>query len=270
ADIDWDFGAPISVPLETWTYVPIEGARCANGTDTGVAVNFTDRSDDLVVFMAPGGACWDSLTCFILRSASHLEDTMQGQVVVDEAIALGPLFSRSPESPFRDVNMVYVPYCTGDVHAGTRMASYRFGDEDRAVHHVGRTNIRRLLERLVPTFPEAERAWFAGASAGGFGATYNWWVAQDAFPEGRDDVLDDGAAPVDFLAARFSAMMDTWDPESPPGCSACRLQLSALLPYYAARYPPPHRFALLTSTRDEVIVGFSGLTSATFENGVGL
>src|SRR5690606_10494203 len=91
ADIDWDFGAPISVPLETWTYVPIEGARCANGTDTGVAVNFTDRSDDLVVFMAPGGACWDSLTCFILRSASHLEDTMQGQVVVDEAIALGPL-----------------------------------------------------------------------------------------------------------------------------------------------------------------------------------
>jgi hypothetical protein len=270
ADIDWNFGEPISAPLETWTYVPIEGARCGNGTDTGVAVNFTDRSKDLVVFMAPGGACWDSLTCFVLRSATHIEDTMQGEVVVDEARALEFVFNRDEESPFRDLNIVYVPYCTGDVHSGTQVMRYRYGDEDREVHHVGGVNIRRLLERLVPTFPDAERVWFSGASAGGFGATYNWWVAQDAFPDARVDVLNDGAAPIDFVAGRFAQMMSAWEPDSPPGCADCRLHLSELLPYYAARYPPPHRYALLTSTQDSVIVGFSGLTTENFEAGVRL
>lgn len=272
ARIDWSFGAPIDVPLETWTYVPIEGARCGNGSDTGVAVNFTDRSEDVVVFLAPGGACWDVATCiyagqFGAPLATHIDDVMQGDAVVEEAEAaqLRVVFNREVGSPFRDLNFVYVPYCTADVHAGTRVTHYESGENSRDLHHVGGTNVRRLLERLVPTFPNAERVWLTGASAGGFGATYNWWVAQDAFPEARVDVLNDGAAPVAFEPFRFADMMREWDPETPPGCPDCRLEASALLPYYAERYPPPHRYALATSVRDGTISFFSGLHADVFE-----
>lgn len=45
------WGDPIDVaPDEQWTWVPIAGTVCADGTEAGVGVNFTAQSRELVIF----------------------------------------------------------------------------------------------------------------------------------------------------------------------------------------------------------------------------
>lgn len=268
-DITWTYGAPIAAPNESWTYVPFPEAKCGNGTETGIAVNLSTRSDDVLIFLSGGGACWDSLTCFMLKTATHLEDTMDGPAILAETNGLNRIFDRtSAANPFRDASFVYIPYCTGDVFSGTRTLTYPGDSQNRQVHHVGGSNMRAFLERLVPTFSTAERVWLTGASAGGFGATVNWWLAQDAFGDVRVDVINDGAALVDFDDARYAQMMAAWKPSMPPGCPSCLTHLSSLQPYYAARFEGPSRFGLLSSLEDKVITGFSGLPAATFRERV--
>ncbi|MBL1135963.1 MAG: hypothetical protein HND46_11645 [Chloroflexi bacterium] len=42
----------------------------------------------------------------------------------------------NPENPFADYNMVFVPYCTGDVHIGNREATYEVEASDGSNHHL--------------------------------------------------------------------------------------------------------------------------------------
>src|SRR4051812_41249300 len=54
-------GDPIDVPAtEQWVWVPVEGTQCADGTEAGVGVNFTDQSRELVVWFQGNGVCYDA------------------------------------------------------------------------------------------------------------------------------------------------------------------------------------------------------------------
>lgn len=88
-------------------------------------------------------------------------------------------------NPFKDYNDVFVPYCTGDLHAGTKVTTYG----SKATSHVGFLNMSAYLKRLVPTFPDAERIFLFGSSAGGFGVGVNWYRVQGAFPAARVDLV---------------------------------------------------------------------------------
>src|SRR5687768_10398419 len=68
-----DAAAGITAPLRTWTWIPVEGMRCADGSPAGIGVNLSDASDDVLVFMAGGGACWDAATCFVQKTSAHIE-----------------------------------------------------------------------------------------------------------------------------------------------------------------------------------------------------
>ena len=70
-----------------------------------------------------------------------------------------------------------LPHCTGDHHTGNRVATYA----GSTYHHVGYTNITRMLERVVPTFPDATRVVLSGFSAGGVGITANYHQLASAF-----------------------------------------------------------------------------------------
>src|SRR6476469_4355384 len=52
-----------------WTYVPIDGSQCIDGSPTGIGVNL-GTSGDLVIYLEGGGACFNSGTC---PHASHLD-----------------------------------------------------------------------------------------------------------------------------------------------------------------------------------------------------
>src|SRR5450432_912441 len=68
-----DATPPITAPSETWTWVPLAGMTCADGSPTGVGVNLTDRSDRVMIYFQGGGACGDATTCFVTKTAVHIE-----------------------------------------------------------------------------------------------------------------------------------------------------------------------------------------------------
>ena len=253
-------GEPFVAPDDTWTYVEIEGAVCGNGTPLGVAVSLRSSSDRVLLYLQGGGACWDAGTCFALRSASHLEDTLDEATVLSEATSLDPyLFNRDPSvGPFADANIVYVPYCTGDLHAGSNVHTYATATGPREVHHVGADNADLILARLSATVPAPSRVWLAGASAGGYGVTLNFWRARARWPGTRVDVLNDSGPTIDQVAARWTLAVAAWDIQLPPGCDTCSDGYSEILPHYARTISDEYRFGLLGYRQDGVIALYFG------------
>jgi hypothetical protein len=159
---------PVGTPLPTtaerqWGWVPFPDTHCRDGTATGLALNVSTASPNVMVFLDQGGACFNTTTCALNLSAFGATDFVEQSQGI---------FNRDdPDNPIRDWSFVFIPYCSGDVHAGKRA--------DGAVADVGPqqflgyANLDAFLARIVPTFPGAQQVLFAGSSAGGFGVLLN-------------------------------------------------------------------------------------------------
>lgn len=268
-------GAPIEAPAETWTWVPFADAFCANGESTGIAVNLSDKSDRVVVYLEGGGACWDEATCYTMNASTHVADGYgEAQFMADfdpdlPKVATAQIFDRNDAAnPFRDMSFVYVPYCTGDMHGGDNVVTYG----EHTTMHVGGANLVAYLARIVPTFPSVERAYLIGASAGGYGATFNWWRVQQAFGGVRVDLVDDSGPPLDppYLAKELS---DTWRAQwnlassLPPDCPACLETFGAIYDHYGAT-STDQRLALLSFTRDWIVPIYFGFELEQFPQAI--
>lgn len=262
-------GEAVSAPANQWTWVDVPGSRCANGTPTGFAINrASDDSSRVLIFLQGGGACWDGATCLGPVSTSFYVATGYGrnEFTLDVLrVPMLPLQRANPLNPFRGMNLVYVPYCTGDVHGGERVARYSFLGRTQDFHHMGARNLRLILSRLVSTFPGARRVWLAGVSAGGFGASLNMERAQRAFPNARVDVIDDSGQPVQPAGTRWSDWRVAWGMRLPAGCVGCETEVAAMADYLRTRYPD-NRFGLISYTHDSVISTFMGLDAFTFNS----
>lgn len=250
---------PIDAPLGTWTYVPIDGMVCADGSATGIGVNLSDTSSDVFIFVAGGGACWDATTCFTTKTAVHIEGGY-GQADFNSEInglAGAGIFQRIAQNPFKDASWVYVPYCTGDLHDGANVATY---DATHVVHHVGRTNAAALLARVAATRPAAQTVWLVGVSAGGYGIAFDWDLARAEWPQGKVHALADSSPLVAMEPARWSAMQASWKLTFPTGCSSCTSDLGAMNAALRGTQRPGERYALLANTRDQTISTYFGIT----------
>jgi len=271
-------GQPITAPAEQWTWVPFDNAFCGNGSPTGIGVNMSsDPNARLLFYFEGGGACWNELFCYTLMTASFFttgygESDFQTESTDTGYLALpGGYFDRTAAAnPFKDYSYVYVPYCTGDIFAGNNVATYG----SNKAHFVGYKNVEAFLDRIVPTFQNADRVIIAGSSAGGFGAAYNWWQTQQAFgSKVRVDLLDDSGTPMP-LAIENQGMGETnlrtaWglDKTLPTGCTQCKTRLQGLLAFYAQQFPT-HRMALLSYVQDSVLPQFFMISEAQFEQGL--
>lgn len=249
-----------------WTFVGFPDSQCANGTSTGIAVNTLAKPEGLLIFMQGGGACWDAASCLLLKSSVHLEDEVGEATVLAEAGSLGGLFEHDNQAnPFENYAYVYMPYCTGDLHVGSGMQTYDAGLGPVTIAHQGGNNVAAYLKRLVPTFVSVPRVVVSGVSAGGFGATLNWWRYQGAFAGARVDIWDDAGLLVDAPDARWATMVSNWSMVLPPGCAACAERLSAWLPFLGQHMVAPRRYALSGYLNDTVIGGYFGLTGGQIE-----
>lgn len=267
-----DAGSIDEAPELTWSYLPIAGARCGNGTDTGIGVNLHPEATTLLVYIQGGGACWEAGACYVLKTSVHVEDTVQETVVLAEAKSpsLDLIFDREDDdNPFKDAHLVYVPYCTGDLHAGAKVKRYELLGQTRDLHHVGALNMQAYVDE-VSKLEGIERVVLIGTSAGGFGALVNWWRFRAAFDASVPiDVLDDSGLPVRMAWDRFGTAMAAWDTQWPDGCEACPEDgFPALLPHYAATLPASDRLGLLAFRQDDVIANYFGLTRAEVSAGV--
>jgi hypothetical protein len=240
--------------------------RCGNGEPTGVGVSI-GASDRVLVFFEGGGACWNGLTCFAAKTAAFLESGF-GSADLDARLAEAPgsVFDRGlADNAFKDDTFVYVPYCTGDVHAGSRISTY---DANPPVHHVGLTNAELVLRRMRASFRgKASRVFLTGSSAGGFGAAMLYGRFAEAFAETRVDLVDDSGPPIPAAKSVYLAQWDaSWNlfAAFPADCEACRGEPAAVIPYFARRYPAA-RFGLLSYDRDGTISRFFGLDGDAFQ-----
>jgi hypothetical protein len=98
----------------------------------GTKFNFWARkgkSRNLVIYLEGGGACWDDLTCtfpYDSRLPTGVPQFYSAAMASSEKPAqLGGLFNLNrSDNPVKDWDMVYVPYCTGDLHSGTTTGTY--------------------------------------------------------------------------------------------------------------------------------------------------
>jgi len=267
-----EVGSPLAgLPAAgSWSWVEFPDSSCDEGTPTGIAVN-PGTGPDLLVFLDGGGACWDYLTCYSLNLAKHgpvglaqfqarLQNELPGSIL-DRSLA---------GNPYADATLVFVPYCTGDIHGGDKVATYTLGADVRTHRHVGRRNLIAFLRRIAPTWPAPRQLAVAGSSAGGFGSVINYEAFRHYWPNAPAILIDDSGPPLGSNAAdavRIAGWYDAWNLGAAldPVCgSGCRSQLAALLPVLAQRYPND-RMALLSSLRDQVISGYYLLAGPALE-----
>ncbi|HTM19647.1 MAG TPA: pectin acetylesterase-family hydrolase [Kofleriaceae bacterium] len=242
----------------TWTFVPVEGSACMDDSPTGIGINL-GTTGKLVIYMEGGGACFNNFTC---SGVAH-PDGFNGADLDSVATEYGDrgLFNRAdPDNPFRDWSYVFLPYCTGDIFAGSNPDG--FGGRNQ----VGYQNVGAWLDVLVPAFSDVTQVVLTGSSAGGFGALYNFDRVQTAFGATEVTLLDDSGPPMGdaYLAPCLQTQVRTlWnlDATLPADCVNCVDELGGGLvnsaTYLADKYPD-RRFGLISSTTDGVIRLFFG------------
>ena len=297
-----DAGPPLISPANEWTWVPVEGSSCGAGQTAGLGINRASDDEDLFLFLQGGGACWNTGTCFPslvqfgplcdygqvcllnvaggqLPTAVHVNEfdpypadgggAFPGELA---QIRSSLVFDRTrPENPFRAASFVFVPYCTGDLHAGatTHAFSYKLNLFDQpstfTMHFSGATNMDAYLTRLKATFPRVRRIWLTGVSGGAYGATLNFDRVQRAFPQAEVQLLADSAP---FVATpHWDQWPAMWNLQFPVGCTDCDAGFPQIATHLATTYPT-RRLALLSNDEDKVISWFffGGVGAAAFLN----
>ena len=259
--------AGFDVPLEQWTWIDVPGMACGNGSPTGIAINPTTRSSKLVLLFEGGGACWEAAACYgilIPQTAVHLDgfDAQTFAGVRPTFFDNNWAFQRGDAaSPFGDASWVFVPYCTGDLHAGTQTTVYEALGQQRTMHHVGAANVDAMLARVAPYAPSEVFA--VGISAGGYGVQLNWDRIAAAFPSATTHVLADGAQLVPVESGRWGAIGQRWAPRFPAGCATCSARLDNVAAHWRTTTPPGGgRYGLTASLQDQTLSLFFGYDAA--------
>jgi hypothetical protein len=238
-----------------WIWVDVPGAKCRSGSQAGLVVRYSDASPNLMIYLEGGGACFNGTTC---QSNPDSVSSMGGS---DSGI----FNTTRPENPVADWNHIRVPYCTGDVFAGSNTDVDVPGGPS-GQQFVGYDNIGLMLEMIVPTFPDAEQILLTGGSAGAFGAAYNYDRAAQAFGGNPVTLLDDSAPPMSdtyMVPCLQQAWRDIWglDATLPADCTECFHMdgggLVTIPAFLAAKYPSAS-FGLVSSEQDSTIRSFYG------------
>lgn len=195
---------------DEWLQIRPPGVVCGDGSPYKFFVNYSDKSDSLVVVFEPGGACWDYDSCAGrggIRGAANPHGLPDDHYKL--APYISPFLSRFDETnPSRDWNMVYVPYCTGDVHTGAATVTYPSGtsEPDLTFHHDGHAITEQLVAWLDQQFTHVPKLLATGCSAGGVGALVNYQFLRRGVHAVEQGYLLDDSGPI-FSSAGYSGPM---------------------------------------------------------------
>ena len=135
------------------------GPICIAGTSYSVFTR-DGSSDKVLIMLQGGGACWqDFYNCNILSEDQEPPTPRAGIWDFD-----------SKDNPFRNYNIVYMPYCDGSTFGGDNDvvdANFPFGP---VRFHRGLRNLSAGMDVAKATYPSASKVTVAGSSAGGVGA----------------------------------------------------------------------------------------------------
>jgi hypothetical protein len=261
--------APSLGPVGQWEWHDVPGAVCGYGQQTGFAVNVGTGSD-VMIYLEGGGLCFDEITCAAMLPstpitggatalASYFTDGFTAatfaQILAQGGYSTG-IFDRTlPNNPFQDSTLIYIPYCTGDLHTGS--TTQWFFLNQRTAHFAGLQDLDLFLAMIVPAFPDASRVTLTGTSAGGFGSVLTYAHVSEAFGDKRVDLVTD-SGPLLWIDPVVSLGFPVWNTNAliPADCPQCLQNYTHLYSYLSTKYPAS-RFALLSHDQDLVIsVGY--------------
>lgn len=208
---------------DRWIMIEPEGAVCGDGSQYKFFVNFSNTSDDLVFVFEPGGACWDYESCTGqsgIRGAANVDGLPDDHYLM--APFISPFLQRFDNtSPTQDWNLVYVPYCTGDVHTGNNVITYSDPggvEPDVTFHHAGHDNVQKVIEWADSNFTHVPRMLVTGCSAGGAGSITNYYFLRNGIAAVEDGFMLDDSGPI-FPSGGFSQPLhekvrDSWNTDS--------------------------------------------------------
>lgn len=188
-----------------WTWNAIAGSQCMDGEETGVWIKYGPQGKagtELGIYLSGGGACFNLETCL---TAAHTAKP-------GAPASSGIWDTRRADNPFQNYSWIVVPYCTGDVHIGDRVARV----EGALRHFRGKANLQLVMARAVATFSKTEVFVVTGESAGGFGAVSSYNLLRGFWPSmsTRGVLIDDSGPVLDdtALAPCLQALWRrTWD-----------------------------------------------------------
>lgn len=279
---DWQrFDAP---PPVTGLDGQTHAATCSGYPGTDPTYRFWSRAGDpkkLVVFFEGGGACWDDLTC-TFPAADGLPDTVPQFYVPQAPASAGPatlgglLDAADSANPVAGWTMVYLPYCTGDIHTGSATRTYANAGHPVyplpstfPIEHRGFDNFMVVLEWIRKTVPAPTQVLVAGSSAGGYGATANSpWIAR-AFPQARLAVLADSSQGVTTRGFDVGTPgRGSWNPQLAPWVFGDGATMPGPeMMHRAAAAMPQARLGQFTTVLDQVQAGFYGVMETYYGPG---
>ncbi|MEO5668834.1 MAG: pectin acetylesterase-family hydrolase [Bdellovibrionota bacterium] len=144
----------------------IPDAKCGDGSPYSVYIRKGNPSKLLMHFEG-GGACWSKGSCFGKVRFTSLTDS-------PGIISNAYIGDHIGKNPFKDYTYIYIPYCTGDMHAGSHEAVYAPG---KNVFHYGRSNFTKALAWIQTNVDQivtrADELVVYGESAGALGVMMN-------------------------------------------------------------------------------------------------
>ncbi len=184
-----------------WERIELPGTVCSDGSQYKFFVHDAPGSNDLVLYFEGGGACWDYESCsgqLGLLGAANPNGIADDYITQFKARYVAPIVNGAdPGLPLRsrtDIatkgwDVVFMPYCTGDVHVGNNVQTYvdpAGQNPPITFRHAGFHNTREAVAYLASRFPNVNRMLVSGFSAGGV-------ASAAAFTEART-VIDPNAA----------------------------------------------------------------------------
>jgi len=211
----------------SWAWIPLENTLCRDGSNTGLGVRLLPDANAVMIYLQGGGACYDAKSCEQNANAPIAGKNFSRAKFNDWVKTLGNqgvFNTQNPSNPVARWNHIYVPYCTGDLHAGDREDARVPGVPGKQ-QFAGYRNLRNILKLVAPYFRNADDVALIGASAGGFGVLINYPQVVEAFGGRSVAALVDSAPIIPESAIKTSCfqrkVITTFDLQLPDNCPQC-------------------------------------------------
>ena len=138
--------------------------RNSKGKDKGKGKGRAKGTNELLIMLQGGGACWQFLT--------ECTQSIDGQEPPFDRVGIWDFDNK--KNPFDKHAVAYLPYCDGSVFVGDNTVIDPFFDSTSGVdgvrQHRGLRNLSAGLDVARATFNKPKKITVAGSSAGGVGA----------------------------------------------------------------------------------------------------
>ncbi|MBB6340654.1 hypothetical protein HNP49_000804 [Pseudomonas fluvialis] len=190
---------------------PQTGAVCGDGSPYKFFVNRVPNTSNTIFYLEGGGACWDYESCSGLtgirgaRNPNGIPDDYMSLLNPGASLASPFVVRLHPwtRTKSQNWNMVYVPYCTGDIYSGDKVAVYNDPQNQKPPlvwHHNGLRNMRAIVGWMKDNLPRPGQMLTTGCSAGGAGSLTNYAALRQDIAPTRSYMIND-SGPV-FTAPR--------------------------------------------------------------------